>query len=62
MAVKKTTKTNKAANTNKPVKTTKKMNVAKLLEKHIYVILAVVVIAFILFSLGMAAGAAIIIN
>lgn len=66
MAVKKTTKTAKAATKDtKTVKTTKaekKVDFVRILENHVYVILAIVVAAFILFTLGMAAGAAITIN
>lgn len=65
MAVKKTTKAKAATKdtkVTKSVKTTKsepKASVLKSLEVHILVILAIVAFAFLLFALGMAAGAAI---
>lgn len=62
MAVKKTTtkKTTKAvAKETKPV-TKKKVDFTKVVEAHVYVILAIVVAAFIIFSAGMAVGAAMI--
>lgn len=61
MAVKKTT-TKKAA--TKDTKTTKavskKKDFVRILEAYIYVILAIVVAAFIIFAAGMASGAAMI--
>ena len=68
MAVKKTTKAKAATKdtkVTKSAKTTKaepKGSVLKSLEVHILVILAIVAFAFLLFALGMAAGAAIIVK
>lgn len=68
MAVKKTTKAKAATKdtkVTKSVKTTKvepKVSLLKSLEVHILVILAIVAFAFLLFALGMAAGAAITVN
>ena len=68
MAVKKSTtkKATKVApketKVAKPARASKEKTISKVLEEHIYVILAIVVTAFIIFSIGMAAGAAIIVR
>ncbi len=65
MAVKKATtkKTTKASTDNKVVraaKTNRKIDFSKVVEAHVYVILAIVATAFVVFSAGMAVGAAMI--
>ena len=65
MAVKKATtkKSIKASTDTKVVRATKaskKIDFSKVVEVHIYVILAIVATAFVLFSAGMAVGAAMI--
>ena len=65
MAVKKTTKAKAATKDTKVTKSVKatkaepKNGLLKSLEVHILVILAIVAFAFLLFTLGMASGAAI---
>ena len=68
MAVKKTTKAKAATKDTKVTKSVKttmaepKVSLLKSLDVHILVILAIVAFAFLLFALGMAAGAAITVN